>query len=460
MTCPRCGAPWTPQSWQCPRCGLMAQAQPPPQPWSVPAGPPRNGTRTGVWASAVAALVLVVAATAAGTVWFVDRQDTSSPATAPSLDSALGTVPTPTPSPTDAPEPTAVPEPTEAPEAPLPPGGDFAVTYEDVESGVLRILATTCEGEGIGTGFLIDRRTLATAAHVVEGAEAVAVDNAGSTYGAQVTGIDPLTDLALLRLDSPVPGHVFDFATSNPTPGVDVAAIGFPLNEPKTLTVGTVSGLDRTIRVEGVSRSGLLQTDTAINPGNSGGPLVTAQGEVVGVVHALRVDSQGIGYAVQVSVAGPALQQQVTMPAPAAPSCGTPEAPEELTVVPRLLPPLDANSAQVQETLGAYYNGINTGDYESVLEQFTPSYRSGFSADAMSRDLVTSFDYDAVIQEVLVTEGGVQAWTTFTSVQAPEYGPDNQDCTRWSLDYSFVRVGDRLLIDDVQGHSGDGYKPC
>lgn len=444
----------------------MAQTQQPPQqpaqPWSAPAGPPRQGPRAGVWASAVAALVLVVAATATGTAWLVDRQDTSSPETAPSIEPAPG--PAPTPSSTETPESADgpdTPETSESPsEAPLPPDGDFAGTYEDVESGVLRILATTCEGEGIGTGFLIDRRTLATAAHVVEGAEAVAVDNAGSTYSAQVTGIDPLTDLALLRLDAPASGYVFDFATSNPTPGVDVAAIGFPLNEPKTLTVGTVSGLDRTITVEGVSRSGLLQTDTAINPGNSGGPLVTAQGEVVGVVHALRVDSQGIGYAVQVSVAGPALQQQVTMPAPVPPTCGTPEAPEELTVLPRLVPPLDSTSAQVRDTLGAYYNGINTGDYDSVIEQFSPSYRSGFSADVLSRDLATSFDYDAVIQEVLVIEGGAQAWTTFTSVQAPEYGPDNQDCTRWSLIYTFVQAGDRLLIDGVEPHSGDGYEPC
>lgn len=139
---------------------------------------------------------------------------------------------------------------------------------------MLRILATTCDGNGIGTGFLLTPRVLATAAHVIDGAQAVSVDGPNGVLPAEVIATDATIDLALLRLPTAINGHTFTFAPADPPPGTTVAAIGFPLDEPKTLTIGTVSGLDRTVNVEGQRRSGLLQTDTAINPGNSGGPLV------------------------------------------------------------------------------------------------------------------------------------------------------------------------------------------
>ncbi|MDF2967553.1 MAG: peptidase and chymotrypsin/Hap [Nocardioidaceae bacterium] len=343
------------------------------------------------------------------------------------------------------------------------PGGtptDFADTYSDVESGVLRILASTCEGDGIGTGFLLGPRTIATAAHVVEGAGAVAVDVPSGPRPAQVVGIDPVTDLAVLRVDGPIRGHVFSLADADPTPGTTVAAIGFPLDEPKTLTIGVVSGLDRTIRIDGRSRTGLLQTDTAINPGNSGGPLVTTGGEVVGVVDALRLRSQGIGYAVQISTAAPSLAAPASMPAPAAPDCAETEGPTQLTVRPQLVPPEGPVTLPIQDTLAAYYNGINAGDYYTVVEQFAPTYPAIPDPSDLAESLATSFDFGAVIRDVTGTPSRAQAWVTFVSVQAPRFGPDGEGCTEWSLDYTFVEYGGRMLIDDVEAHSGDGHTPC
>ena len=65
-----------------------------------------------------------------------------------------------------------------------------------------------------------------------------------------------------------------------------------------------------------------------------------------------------------------------------------------------------------------------------------------------------------MVRELSGDLGGAEAWVTFVSVQAAQYGPDGETCTRWSLDYSFVPSGGAMLIDDVSAHSGDGHRPC
>jgi S1-C subfamily serine protease len=287
------------------------------------------------------------------------------------------------------------------------------------------------------------------------------VESPDGTYSAEVIGVDASADLALLRLPNPVSGHVFTFSETDPSPGTHVAAIGFPLGEPKTLTEGTVSGLDRTIEIDGVSQSHLLQTDTAINPGNSGGPLITADGDVVGVVDAQRMDSQGIGYAVEASTARPALIERTGLLAPTASDCELSHPPDQLTVAPKLLVPRSTVASEIRQTLTTYYGSINAGDYVSTLSTFSPSFATGFSPDQMARDLRTSFDFSVVIQDVTGTTSAATAWVTFVSVQAPRFGPDGEGCTEWSLDYDFVGAGSRLLIDGVTAHGeGDGHTPC
>lgn len=113
-------------------------------------------------------------------------------------------------------------------------------------------------------------------AHVVNQSAALSLtageNGAGGTTSGVVVGIDSSTDVALVRVNRPISGHVFTLATAAPRVGQEVAAIGFPVGDPMTFTRGTVSGLDRTITLENVLRSGLIETDAAVNPGNSGGP--------------------------------------------------------------------------------------------------------------------------------------------------------------------------------------------
>ena len=188
--------------------------------------------------------------------------------------------------------------------------GDFAGVYQTVHGGVAQVLVETCDdGDYTGTAFLVGPRLMVTAQHVVDDASRVRVEFDDRTLDAGIEGVDLPNDLAVLRLEQPVDGHVFDFAGNDAIPGTRVAAIGYPLDEPKTLTEGTISGLDREIDTESGSFDGMVQTDTAINPGNSGGPLVDLNGQVVGVADAIRKNAQGIGFAIPASSADEVLTE-------------------------------------------------------------------------------------------------------------------------------------------------------
>lgn len=195
-----------------------------------------------------------------------------------------------------------------------------------VQGGVIRVEADTCAGQSLGTGFLVGPRLVATVEHVVDGASKITLKQSGSTVGTgTVIGEDPARDVALVQSSAPIPGNVFRLAPRAPQLGESVAALGFPLGLPITVTKGSVSGTQRTIPIDGVSRRQLVQTDAAVNPGNSGGPLLsTDTGEVVGLVDIGTNQANGIAFAVSAQVAQPLLRAWQTAPQPIpAASCAT-----------------------------------------------------------------------------------------------------------------------------------------
>jgi 2-alkenal reductase len=154
------------------------------------------------------------------------------------------------------------------------------------------------EAKASGSGFIVsDQGYIVTNNHVVDGAarlEVVLAD--GSTISATLIGVDPFADLAVVRVEAPLP-TVLSFGDSEALqPGQSVIAIGSPLGDFKnTVTVGVVSGKGRSVGDSlGYEQQDLIQTDAAINPGNSGGPLVNLAGEVIGV-NTLVVRSSGLG---------------------------------------------------------------------------------------------------------------------------------------------------------------------
>jgi Trypsin-like peptidase domain len=203
----------------------------------------------------------------------------------------------------------------------------LADTVARVRSGVLRIETNLCDGEGQGTGFLLSPRLIATVQHVVDGASAITIKRNGEILtSATVIGADPDADVALLRTDAPISGFHFKLADRRPRLAEDVASIGFPLGLPLSVDRGTVSGSDRTVEIDGIKRTQLIQTDAALNPGNSGGPLISVtNGRVVGLVDLKNVEASGVGFAVSADVAQPLIDAWSLAPQPEpATDCSTP----------------------------------------------------------------------------------------------------------------------------------------
>jgi len=155
-------------------------------------------------------------------------------------------------------------------------------------------------GTSTGSGFVIDKDgTIATNAHVVDGATKVSVRfGDGAAHAAKILGVDKSTDLALLKIDPkgvdlhPLPlGSSHGIQVGDPT-----VAIGNPFGLDRTLTTGVVSALQRHIRApNGFTIDNVIQTDAAINPGNSGGPLIDATGKVIGINSQIETGSGGNG---------------------------------------------------------------------------------------------------------------------------------------------------------------------
>ena len=164
---------------------------------------------------------------------------------------------------------------------------------------------------GSGTGVVIvDKGIILTNLHVVQGAQSIKVTfSDGMESTASVTGIQSENDLAVLQAHK-IPDDMIAAtmrSTADLRPGDQVLAGGFPFGIGPSASAGVVSGLKRTFRSPDGEQdiTNLIQFDAAANPGNSGGPLVTMDGQVVGIVTAILNPTKqrtfiGIGFAVPI----------------------------------------------------------------------------------------------------------------------------------------------------------------
>ncbi len=166
----------------------------------------------------------------------------------------------------------------------------------------------------IGTGFVISKDGhIATNQHVIDGADEIMVNlNDGRKLEAEVVGQDYEMDLAILKIeagDDLIPLQIGD--SDKLRVGEWVIAIGNPYGLDHTVTAGVVSAKGRPMQIENRIYKDLIQTDAAINPGNSGGPLLTTNGEVVGINTAVNAQAQGIGFAISINTAGDVLDELI-----------------------------------------------------------------------------------------------------------------------------------------------------
>jgi S1-C subfamily serine protease len=165
--------------------------------------------------------------------------------------------------------------------------------------------------EGSGSGAVLDKSGhVLTNFHVVEGARRVMVTLFDEeSHEARLVGADPVNDIAVLKIDAPEE-KLFPVAlgeSDHLRVGMRVFALGNPFGLDRTMSVGIISSLNRSLEVrENWVIKSIIQIDAAINPGNSGGPLLDAHGRLIGMNTAIATadsrQSAGIGFAIPISL--------------------------------------------------------------------------------------------------------------------------------------------------------------
>ena len=216
-----------------------------------------------------------------------------------------------------------------APDPSTTPLGPVEAVAQRVLPSVVRLLVQGPASSGEGSGMVLSGDGLIlTNNHVVEaasgGGSILAVFQDGTTAPADVVGLDPGSDLAVIRARGVSGLTPIEFGDSDAVRvGQQVVAFGSPLGLGGTVTTGIVSAVDRAVSVgEGSGASeatvlSALQTDAAINPGNSGGPLTDLQGRVVGINSVIATTgaeggSIGVGFAIPVNQARRTAQELET----------------------------------------------------------------------------------------------------------------------------------------------------
>jgi serine protease Do len=228
------------------------------------------------------------------------------------------------------------------------------------------------------------------------------------------------------------------------------------------LTTGTVSGLDRTIDIDGVSRNDLIETDTSINPGNSGGPLITTSGSVIGLVDAKNIAASGIGYAVDGQVAARELAAWQADPLPQQPgSCPHALGPSSSAAPAIGSGPAGTTTAGIESTLAAYFAAINDGNYAAAYKLLAPSAQSAVSERQFASGDSTSYDFNFKLGGITsMPDGNAQVPLSFTSVQDSAYGPNGDTCDNWTLNYTMLNSAGTWLIQSATGQHGSTHTPC
>ncbi|HEX3582634.1 MAG TPA: trypsin-like peptidase domain-containing protein [Thermoanaerobaculia bacterium] len=166
--------------------------------------------------------------------------------------------------------------------------------------------------QSLGSGFVWSSDgIIVTNNHVVEGASKITVNfQDGSQHTAKLVGVDPDSDVAVLRVDGRSLPAAPIGTSSDLMIGETVVAVGNPFGLSGTVTTGVVSALGRSVpsKEEGRTFTDFIQTDASINPGNSGGPLLNIEGRVIGINTAIIAQAQGIGFAIPVDRAKKVIQ--------------------------------------------------------------------------------------------------------------------------------------------------------
>ena len=251
--------------------------------------------------------------------------------------------------------------------------------------------------KGMGSGFVIDGEGhILTNYHVIEGARQVEVTTSDkSKYKAQVIGVDPPHDLAVIQIpNSKVPAAEIGDSKSLVV-GQKVFAIGNPFGLSGTMTRGIISSI-RSVRGEHGFIDEAIQTDAAINPGNSGGPLLNSHGQVIGINSMILTggaeQSAGIGFAIPINTAKAVLDDLVHLGHARYPTLGVRTLPIGPDLADQMGLAADSGLLIIQVVQGsaAERAGLRGGTERAFL---------GNTPIAIGGDLIVSIDGDPVTDQ-------------------------------------------------------------
>jgi len=221
--------------------------------------------------------------------------------------------------------------------------------------------------EGSGSGIIFDSKGhIITNNHVVDGADRVQISlKDGRSFLGEVIGVDPATDVAIVRVeaDSPLPAAKLGDSEKLKV-GQMALAIGNTLGLPggPTVSAGVVSALGRSLPGADFIFEGFIQTDAAINPGNSGGPLADLNGNVIGINTAMIPFAHGVGFAIPINTAKSVAEQII----------------QKGRVV---RPWLGISAVSVTPSIDRRYNlGVETGALIIEVSRQSPAFEAGLRA--------------------------------------------------------------------------------
>ena len=243
----------------------------------------------------------------------------------------------------------------------FPPGSPFEDMFKEFGTPQER------QSSALGSGFIIDEKGIVvTNNHVIEGAEDIVVQvNGGKEFKAKVIGADPLSDIAVLQIQTKEKFMPVKFGDSDKARIGDwVIAIGNPFGFGGTVTSGIISARNRSI---GLSRyEDYIQTDASINSGNSGGPLFDMNGDVIGINTAIlgRSGNVGIGFSIPSNSAKIVIDQLIKFGETKRGWLGVriQDVTKEIADVEKLDKPRGALVASVAENSPSDKAGIKAGD--------------------------------------------------------------------------------------------------
>ncbi len=290
-----------------------------------------------------------------------------------------------------------------------------AVVSINVEITAYDFFNRPVKEEGAGSGWIIDSDGyIVTNNHVVQDADNVTITlSDGRIFQAKMVNTDPLTDLAVVKIDVQDLPVLAIGNSARLNVGDGVIAIGNALGQGISATSGIVSVVDVSLDASpGQTLLGLIQTDAAINPGNSGGPLVNMAGEVIGInsIKVSQVGVEGMGYAISMNEADPIINTLIDKGYIVRPWTGV-------------------GISEINEFVANIYNlPVNKGVFITSIVDGSPADKAGLKEG----DIITRIDDKEITTSVGFFKV-INSYEVGQKVNVTYWQGDNQDTTEVTL---------------------------